>query len=349
MLEIAAHSAACGRRVHVIAIDGQGVAAVREACASQAIAFTALGTHRSPIGLRAELHRELRRLTPSVIHTHNYKPNILLAGIPRTSPHERRISTCHNWLGNTWRVRFWERLDLLVLRGFDHVTAVSTAVREKLVAHGIDARRVTLIRNGLDLREQGNNDKQELRRALLIEPDWPVLIQVGRLDDLKGVDTLLHALALLPPPDNLQLLLAGDGPERQALEQLSIRLGLTAHVRFLGFRTDVRELLAAADMLVLASHLEGTPMIVLEAMASGCPMILTTVGEIPNMLESDNAAWLVPPRNAAALAGAVRESLANPHLASQRAAIARALHAKSFSRAAMGQHYESLYDSISAD
>jgi glycosyltransferase involved in cell wall biosynthesis len=348
MLEIAEHARDRARHVHVLATDGRGIPSLREACAAAALPFTALERADGALAIRSALRRALQTLRPAIVHSHNYKPDILLATIGRASPNERRVSTCHNWLRDTWRVRLWEHLDLRVLRRFDRVVAVSTDVRATLLNGGVPAQRVELIRNGLDFPQASAGDRATFRRAIEMDPALPLLVQIGRLDELKGIDTLLRALALIAPAERPQLALAGDGPSRSRLESLRDQLGLSASVRFLGYRTDISRLLAGADAMVLASHREGSPMVVLEAMACRCPMILTSVGEIPGMFANACAAWLVPPRDAAALARGIAAALRDRTESARRASEAYALYVANYSRSAMGDRYESLYDALTA-
>ncbi|HXO22755.1 MAG TPA: glycosyltransferase family 4 protein, partial [Thermoanaerobaculia bacterium] len=141
------------------------------------------------------------------------------------------------------------------------------------------------------------------------------LLFVGRLRIRKGVEVLLAALHRLAPehPD-LRLLVAGDGEHRRALERKTAELGLQSAVTFLG-RTSgarVQELLAEARALVVPSIYEGMPLVVLEAMAAGVPVVASAVSGIPEVVEDGITGWLVPPEDPAALAAALATVLAAP-------------------------------------
>jgi glycosyltransferase involved in cell wall biosynthesis len=135
---------------------------------------------------------------------------------------------------------------------------------------------------------------------------------VGRLARAKGLPILFDALVLLARtrPD-IHLTLAGDGPDRAALEALAKQLGLSSRVTFLGYRSQagVRELLAETDVFVLASLAEGVPVVLMEAMAAGVPVVATRVAGIPELIDDGVSGLLVPPGDAQALAGAIERLL----------------------------------------
>ena len=141
------------------------------------------------------------------------------------------------------------------------------------------------------------------------------LVFVGRLAAVKGVAMLLRAVAGLAPryPD-LKLTLIGDGPERNALEALQRDLGLGDRVTFAGPKTqeDVAETLSTADLFVLPSFAEGVPVVLMEAMASGLPVVATRIAGIPELVEDGVSGRLVPPGNLAALSEAIAALLDDP-------------------------------------
>src|SRR5262249_5244968 len=142
-----------------------------------------------------------------------------------------------------------------------------------------------------------------LRERLGAGPERPVVLTLGRLDAQKGYPVLLEAAAQLPDAD---FAVAGEGPERDVLEDLAGRLGIADRVHFLGHRTDVPELLAAADVFALPSLYEGSSLAVLEAMAARRAVVSSAVGGTEELIEDGESGLLVPPGDAAALAGAIR-------------------------------------------
>ena len=143
----------------------------------------------------------------------------------------------------------------------------------------------------------------------------PVLLFVGRLAGVKGVPLLLEALAALAPAHPaLRLRLIGDGPDRAALEARAIRLGLADRVEFLGYRSqsEVADALAGAQIFVLPSFAEGVPVVLMEAMAAGLPVVTTQIAGIPELVDSGISGLLVPPGEAAPLARALDTLLTDP-------------------------------------
>ena len=197
------------------------------------------------------------------------------------------------------------------------VVAVSQALKDKLVALGVERERIHVLRNGVDLELFHANDRDSLRAEL--ELRRPTLLSVGNLLAFKGHGLVIEALSLLP---ECELVIAGDGPDRAAFEALARQCGVSARVRFVGSldQQDLRRYYCAADALVLASSREGWPNVLLEAMACGTPVIATAVGGVPEIVTSADAGAVVKERSATALARAVRELLARPR---ERAATRR--------------------------
>lgn len=168
--------------------------------------------------------------------------------------------------------------------------ANSQIVVDEIVASGmLGPERIWFLPNAIDLEQF---DRYPPTRA----SDRPTAIMVGRLIALKRVDTFLRALAKARLRNRaLRGVVAGDGPERSALERLAAELGLShEHLTFLGARSDVPSLLGGADMLVLASDDEGTPNVVLEAMAARLPVISTPAGDAKRLVEDGVNGYLVP-------------------------------------------------------
>ncbi len=176
-------------------------------------------------------------------------------------------------------------------------------------------------------------------------PSGPVrlLLFVGLLIRRKGVHVLLEAMAAADLPPDVRLLVAGDGPEREALEQLSSRLGLDARVAFLGFRADVPDLLAEADAFVLPAAMEQQPLVLIEAMGAGKPVVATDVGGVREMVA--DAGIVVPPGDPQALGRALERLTtdeAAPAFGEQAAARARARFTVEHAR----DRHAALYDEL---
>lgn len=268
----------------------------------------ALDPREDLLGL-VELVRLFRRERPLVVHANSSKAGILgrLAAAAARVP--VRLFTVHGWAfkahrGPAARAYLWaDRL-------MSPITTTTICVAESERQAGLRARtcrraRTVVIHNGVEL------DRPRRTPAAAVRP--ATLLSIGRLRAPKDFTTLVRAVASCEP-GSIRLLIAGDGPERPRLVSEIARLGLDGAVELLGTRGDVHELLAAADVFVLSSESEGMPMSVLEAMAAGLPVVASAVGGVPEVVRDGETGALVPPRDPAALAEAIRLLVADPAL-----------------------------------
>jgi glycosyltransferase involved in cell wall biosynthesis len=203
-------------------------------------------------------------------------------------------------------------------RMVDAVICNSTAIRQELMAEGVAASKIRQISNGIDLHEfsGGEVDRDQARERLGISPSALVLSVVASLQTYKGHADLLRALQLVRDrlPAGWVLLAPGrdvDG-NLHRMQRLSEELGLATCARFLGERDDIAAILRAADIHVSASHTEGFPNNILEAMCTGLPVIATAVGGVPEMVVDGVTGLLVPPGDPEAMARALDQLAADP-------------------------------------
>jgi glycosyltransferase involved in cell wall biosynthesis len=198
-----------------------------------------------------------------------------------------------------------------VLREADFLVTVSGDLRNKAVAMGASAEKTRAIINGCDLSVFHVRDRLEARRKLGIDPAAEAVVYIGRMDVKKGLHELVEAAASLRPTRaNLQVYLIGEGPDRGLIEsaiQANNAAGTIHALPGCAF-DDVAVWMAAADLITLPSYMEGCPNVVLEALASGRPVVATNVGGIPEIL-SNECGRLVPPRAPGALAEALASVL----------------------------------------
>jgi glycosyltransferase involved in cell wall biosynthesis len=232
-----------------------------------------------------------------------------------------------------------------------HLIYVSSSVADEALAQGLaPPDRTTVIPNGIDLTPYAaSTAKQALRASIGSRPAAKALCSVGRLDVQKGMDVLLEALSRLAPArSDLDLWLAGDGPQRRALEAQARQLGIAGCVRFLGYRGDVAALLQASDVFVLASRYEAMPMTILEAMAAGLPVVVTDVGEAARLVEHGVSGLVVPSEDPPALAAALEQLLDDPEKCRQMGQAAKQ-SAASYSDVHMVRRTEGVYASVLAE
>lgn len=186
----------------------------------------------------------------------------------------------------------------------DAVITVCQALKDEMVRLGVDSKRITTLRNGVALDLFRPVERDMMRRQLGLHGF--TLLSVGNLIPLKGHDLVIDALRRLP---GVRLLIAGKGPERQALEAQAQALQVADRVRFLGAlpQEELRNYYGAADALVLASSREGWANVLLEAMACGTPVIASRVWGTPEVVASPEAGVLMETRSAEGVAQAVRQ------------------------------------------
>lgn len=204
------------------------------------------------------------------------------------------------------------------LRGAACAVGVSRPMVDAMIAMGVAPDRAALVMNGVDRGVFRPQDRIEARRAMGLPERARIITFVGALDPKKGVRELLASLGEVAAAGGGELtclLMVGDGPERVALEQEAAqrsesagRLVLTGPQPLAG----VARAMAAGDLLALPSHAEGTPNVVLEALASARPVVASSVGGIPDVVEHGRTGLLVPPRDVPALSAALLDALTRP-------------------------------------
>jgi glycosyltransferase involved in cell wall biosynthesis len=199
----------------------------------------------------------------------------------------------------------------------DHVLVNAVAVRTVLEAQGYDPSRISVIHNGIDLTRFRQFTETEGRTT--VTAGAPLVAVFARLNRLKGIEYFLQAAATVARRfDTVRFLVVGDSISetyRAELEAFAKTLGLEHRVTFAGFRDDVPDLLSTVTVSVLPSLSEGLSNVVLEGMAAGVPVVATSVGGTPEMIDHGVTGLLVPPHDAASMADAITALLADPALA----------------------------------
>ena len=225
-------------------------------------------------------------------------------------------------------------------------TTVSSNLKNFFTAElGIPEQSIQVIHNGIDTRRFAPGKGGDTLRSIIPRRRYDkILINVGRLAEAKDHFTLLLMMKKLVQKDsNVILVLIGDGELRPAIEQKIEELSLENHVFLLGSRADVDDLMHQADLFVLSSKREGLPMVVLEAMASGLPVVSTDVGGISEVVRNSENGALVPPENPDRLAEAVQRILSDPKLSGHMGTSARDWIVRHYSLDNITKKYAALY------
>lgn len=264
------------------------------------------------------LRKALTEIRPDVVHTHGYRAD-LIGGLAARRAGVPWMSTVHGFTGGDRKNRLYEWLQVRAYRRSQAVVAVSGPIRDRLVREGVPPSRVHLLPNAWSPKPF--LPREEARRRLGIEDSAPVIGWVGRLTHEKGADIFLEALALLPHCAWVASII-GDGAERPALKALAARLGIADRLRWHGLLPDAAGLYPAFDAWVLSSRTEGTPIALFEAMAAGVPIVVTSVGGVPDVV-SPAEALIVDPERPDLIAAGLSSLLDNPRAADERAEAAR--------------------------
>ena len=296
----------------------------------------------------ARVERTMEMYRPQIVHTHTYAlhyafPYMLRRRIPAM------VHTVHNLAER--EVKWYERWvhRLAFKRGVLPVAIAREVADSIRRVYGIDEPR--LIPNGIpiDTFRAPSTDRGSWRKKEGFAPTDVLFVCVAGLRPQKNPALLLEAFRRGPASDpRARLLFAGRGALKPELERRIGALGLQARVHLLGLRSDVPEMLNAADVFVLSSDYEGNPLAVLEAMAAGLPVISTAVGGVPELVEG-GCGLLVPPKDAQALSKAMSCLLENAEtrITMGKASAARAL--ERFDLKVMTKAYEDLYRELVAN
>ena len=272
-----------------------------------------------------EMREILARRRPDILWTHAVKSHFL---VRLTGLHKQThwVASHHGYTTTDWKTRAYNELDRWSHRGAERVITVCHKFARDLRQRGIEADRIRVQHNPVRISDTiDGGTRQELRRNLGMDQKTRVLLSVGRLSLEKGHAELMRAIAevyaLLDEP--VRLVLVGDGPERARLEALAEALGIGDAITFAGHQSDVRPYYAIADLFVLPSHSEGSPNVLLEAMAFGIPVVATAVGGIPEIVTDEESALLVRAHHPQAMAAAIVRLLDDRDLQARLTAAAR--------------------------
>lgn len=283
-----------------------------------------VGLHEMPISDKLSmsdpltvmrLARLLKHVKPDILHIHGNKTAVMgeiaasLAGISST------VVTIHNF--QSYRKLSWPNksvagfIDRRLTGRADKIIAVSESLKSSLVDEGrFKPAGIAVIHNGIDSKKWSDKkaSKSELRRRLGFGAKDFLAACIGRLIDWKGHEVLIEAAAhSIKAMPNLKVLIAGDGPLHDHLSALIKERGLDANVILLGYVADIKPLLALSDLFVFPSKREPFGLAVLEAMATGLPVIAADAGGIPEIITNGLNGVLVPPGNIAALSAAIED------------------------------------------
>ncbi len=321
-----------------------------------------IALHRSEIGVwqvRYKLFKLFRALRPDIVHSRNMSglDAILparLAGVRCCihGEHGRDVDDLH---GTHYKFKLLRRLHSPLV---SHYITVSNELKQYLVDDvQISAKRVTQILNGVDVDKFAPPQAvDDIRRQFdevsshIVSGQRVIIGAVGRLQKVKNYALLINAFSKLLEKghfkEKLSLVVVGDGPERQNLMDLSIELGVNENVWFAGASSNVSELLQLMNVFVLSSVAEGISNTILEAMATGLPVIATAVGGNVELVRDGETGFLVESDHLDSMAQALQRVCENDELRERQASLARQCAVSEYSLDTMVAHYQDTYEGL---
>jgi glycosyltransferase involved in cell wall biosynthesis len=286
----------------------------------------ALGREISPLDDLVSLARMVKlvhQLRPDIVHTHMAKAGTVGRLAARVCGVPLIVHTYHGHVFHSYfspaRTRVFLTIERALGLATNRIIVVGDGQRDEIASYGVaPLRKLTTIRLGLELDQflEAESHRGELRRELGIDSEAPLVGIVGRLVPIKAPELFLQAAVkvrdALPAA---QFLVVGDGERRQELETLVDHLGLRASVRFLGWRRDLVRVYADLDVVALSSLNEGSPVVLIEALASARPVVATSVGGVPEVVIHGQTGLTVPGSDVAALAESILTLLRDRPLA----------------------------------
>lgn len=280
------------------------------------------------------LREAIERHAPDIVLTHHVKSHFLMK-MSRLWQKYPWVAFHHGYTKTHFREHLYNRMDRFSLPTANRVITVCEAFARELASAGVARERINVQHNSIRPEKMASAEEaQAIRAKFGIAAGEPLIVAIGRLSSEKAHIDLLNAFPHVQSNSSelkAKLVIVGDGPERERLEAAARSLGIGGRVHFAGQTSDVKPYYAAADLLVLPSHSEGSPYVLLEAMAAGVAIVATAVGGVPEMVEDEESALLVPPRDSRAMAAAITRLLTDAQLARRLTGNASALIATRYS------------------
>ncbi|MBU0600448.1 glycosyltransferase family 4 protein [bacterium] len=283
----------------------------------------------------------------NIIHTHDFKSNLigLITALLYKKP---LITTIHGRLSTPFRVRIYESIDSLLIRFFDKVVVGSNDLKEKLIKKWkISPQKIELIHNSVDiLRFNLPLDSDRIKAEFKIKEDEIIVTTIGQLKKEKGVEYLLAAVPkVIEKFKEVRFLICGEGEYKEELIKLAEKLNITKNVIFTGYYDDLSQVLGVSDLFITPSLMESLPIVILEAMCAGLPIIGTKVGDIPFCINSKNG-LLIKPKSSEEISKALIKLLTNKEKLKEMGKESRNLVKEKFSDEVMVKKIEGIYLSL---
>ena len=295
--------------------------------------FTIAEKGRFDTSVLGELRKVVDRYHPDILESRNVKSHffIRLLGLQRRYPW---VAWNHGYTATNRMDRAYNQLDRWSLQAAFRAVTVCGPFADRLAAQGLRRDNITVLHNFVKpFVRPSEAEVRNARHIFGLADEDAVILAAGRLSKEKGFADLVAATAQLASMGDLpafRVVIVGDGPDRDALTRQAEALGIGDKVVFAGFQRDMAPYFAMARILALPSHSEGSPNVVLEAMAAGLPIAATNVGGVPEIIENRTTGLLTPSGDPAAMAAALHELLTDTELGQRLGESARAEARKNY-------------------
>lgn len=300
-----------------------------------------------------KLYRLMRRYRPHIVHTHTAKAGMVgriaakLAGVPIIL-HTFHGHVFHGYF-SPLKTKFFIALEKFCGVLSDRIITISDRLKQEIAAYGVaPLAKIDIIPLGFDLSTFARQTRHsgDFRTSIGFPADGKLIAAVGRLVSIKNIPLLLEALAIARQSNpQIHLALIGDGELRSHLEILARDLGIANAVIFTGWRQDLPQIYADLDGVVISSDNEGTPASLIEAMATGCPVIATRVGGVPDLVAPERGR-LVAPQDPQGLAHAILDLWQSPDRTRNQATIAREYALNTYNARRLIEDIARLYEKL---
>ncbi|MEM9542293.1 MAG: glycosyltransferase [Cyanobacteria bacterium P01_E01_bin.42] len=300
-----------------------------------------------------KLYRLMCRYRPHIVHTHTAKAGLVgriaakLAGVPIIL-HTFHGHVFHGYFSPA-KTKFFIALEKFCGFFSDRIITISKLLKQEIAAYGVaPLEKIEVIPLGFDLSPFAAQTRynQKFRASINFPAKGKLIAAVGRLVPIKNISLLLEAIAIARQSDpHIHLALIGDGELRSHLESRTRELGIAEAVIFTGWRQDLPQIYADLDAVVISSNNEGTPASLIEAMATGCPVIATRVGGVPDLLTPDRGR-IVKPNDPQTLARAILDLWQDPEQTQYFAENARAYARLTYNSQRLVRDIAQLYETL---
>ena len=296
-----------------------------------------------------EVHRLIKQYDIDILHVRDHKTCVVcyLAALPH--PKVKLLFTAHLWQDyDSLKMKFYTWLNLLLLKRYDKIIAVSYALKDFMVKRGISPDKITVVHNAIDVDAWNRaNIRSTLRDEFQIPAGRKIVGVVGRLRYEKDLPTTLAvAQNVIRERPETCFVIIGDGPDRADLERQVTEMGLADKILFLGFRKDTMNIYAGLDLFLSTARIEGTPNTALEAMAMEAPIIYTEVGGVGEIIQNGHDGLLFQVGDVAGITAATLKVLNDEDFARTLRENGRRSACEKFSFTKRLHTVESIYEAL---